>query len=41
MDNNVPEGTKQLIEGRERVFYSGYWVKTYKVPEDTCRPSAS
>ena len=35
MDNNVPEGTKQLIEGRERVFYSGYWVKTYKVPEDT------
>ncbi len=35
MDNNVPEGTKQQIDGRERVFYSGYWVKTYKVPEDT------
>ena len=35
MDNDVPEGTKQIIDGRERVFYSGYWVKTYKVPEDT------
>lgn len=35
MDINVPEGTKQVIDGRERVFYSGYWVKTYKVPEDT------
>ena len=35
MNNDVPEGTKQIIDGRERVFYSGYWVKTYKVPEDT------
>ena len=35
MDNIVPEGTRQIIEGRERVFYSGYWIKTYSVPEDT------
>ncbi|MDD3354347.1 hypothetical protein [Zoogloea sp.] len=35
MEDNVPEGTKRLIDGRERVYYSGYWVKTYEVPEDT------
>jgi hypothetical protein len=35
MDNTVPEGTRRIIDGRERVFYSGYWVKTYTVPEDT------
>jgi hypothetical protein len=35
MDNTVPEGTRRIIDGRERVFYSGYWVKTYAVPEDT------
>ncbi|WP_374484775.1 hypothetical protein [Zoogloea sp.] len=35
MNSNVPEGTKQIIDGRERVFYSGYWVKIYQVPEDT------
>jgi hypothetical protein len=35
MDNDTPEGTKRDVNGRERVFYSGYWVKTYKVPEDT------
>jgi hypothetical protein len=35
MDNTVPEGTRRIIDGRERVFYSDYWVKTYAVPEDT------
>ena len=35
MDNTVPEGTRRIIDGRERVFYSDYWVKTYTVPEDT------
>ena len=35
MDNTVPEGTRRIIDGRERVFYSDYWVKTYNVPEDT------
>jgi hypothetical protein len=28
-------GTKQIIDGRERVFYDGYWVQTYAVPADT------
>ncbi len=35
MENDIPEGTRQIIDGRERVFYSGYWLKTYAVPEDT------
>jgi hypothetical protein len=28
-------GTKEVIEGREMVFYDGYWVQTYAVPADT------
>lgn len=32
---NVPFGTKRLIDGQERVFYYGYWIKTYEAPEDT------
>jgi hypothetical protein len=23
------EGTRRIIDGRERVFYSGYWIRTY------------
>ena len=30
-----PEGTRRLIDGVERVFYDGYWIKTYPVPADT------
>jgi hypothetical protein len=28
-DENPAEGTRRVIDGRERVFYSGYWTKTY------------
>ncbi len=35
MDDDIPEGSRLVIDGTERVFYSGYWVKTYSVPEDT------
>jgi len=31
----IPNGTKKVIDGRERVFYDGYWVQTYAVPADT------
>ena len=24
-----------MIEGQERVFYDGYWIKTYPVPADS------
>ena len=29
------EGTRRIIDDRQRVFYDGYWIKTYPVPDDT------
>ena len=29
------DGTRRVIGGRERVYYDGYWIKTYPVPADT------
>jgi hypothetical protein len=34
-DAEVAAGTTRLIDGQERVYYEGYWIKTYPVPEDT------
>lgn len=34
-DEDLPEGTRRVIDGLERVFYDGYWIKTYPVPNDT------
>lgn len=31
----IPSGTRRMIAGQERVFYDGYWIKTYPVPDDT------
>ncbi|MCG2578028.1 hypothetical protein LZ012_13620 [Dechloromonas sp. XY25] len=33
--DDLPEGTRRIIEGQERVLYDGYWIKTYPVPADT------
>jgi len=33
--DNPPEGTRRIVDGLERVFYDGYWIKTYKVPTDS------
>ncbi len=30
-----PEGTRRMITGQERVFYDGYWIKTYPAPADS------
>jgi hypothetical protein len=35
MDNIVPLGKREVIDGRLRVFYYGYWVKAYEAPTDT------
>lgn len=35
MDREIPNGTLRIIDGRERVYTDGYWIKTYPVPEDT------
>lgn len=29
------EGSRRQIDGVERVFYDGYWIKTYPVPADS------
>lgn len=33
--DDPPEGTRRIIDGQERVFYDGYWIKTYPVPADS------
>jgi hypothetical protein len=35
MDNEIPSGTKRLINGQWRVYYDGYWIKAYDPPADT------
>jgi hypothetical protein len=31
----VPCGTKRVIDGVERVYYYGYWIRTYEAPAST------
>lgn len=35
MSNSIPMGQRQVIDGRPRVFYYGYWIKAYEAPADT------
>jgi hypothetical protein len=35
MNPQPARGTKQLVNGRLRVYYDGYWIRTYEVPQDT------
>ena len=34
-DDCPPEGTRRVIDGRERVFYDGYWIRTYRTPANS------
>ena len=34
-DERPAEGARRIIDEQERVYYDGYWIKTYPVPEDT------
>ncbi len=35
-DASAPEeGTRRLIDGQERLYYDGYWIKTYPVPANS------
>ena len=34
-DERPVEGTRRLVDDQLRVFYDGYWIKTYPVPDDT------
>jgi hypothetical protein len=35
MTDTTPCGTKKIINGVERVYYYGYWIKTYEAPANT------
>ncbi len=35
MENAIPFGKKEVVGGRLRVYYYGYWIKAYEVPADT------
>ncbi len=35
MSNSPENGTRQVIAGRECVFYDGYWIRYYPTPENT------
>ena len=34
-DDCPAEGTRRIIDGRERVFYDGYWIRTYPTPANS------
>lgn len=36
-DVEPTEGSRRTFDDIERVYYSGYWIKTYPVPADTLR----
>ncbi len=35
MDTSIAPGTRRVVNGQTRVYYEGYWIKTYPVPENT------
>ena len=35
MDASTPNGTTKVIDGEDRIFYDGYWIKAYRPPADT------
>jgi hypothetical protein len=35
VENATPLGKQEIIEGRVRVYYYGYWIKAYEAPSDT------
>jgi len=34
-DIEIPQGEQRVIDGQQRVYYDGYWIKKYDVPADT------
>jgi hypothetical protein len=34
-DDDVPLGERRMIAGQSRVYYYGYWIKTYPTPAET------
>jgi hypothetical protein len=34
-ETSIEAGTTRVIDGQSRVYYEGYWIKTYVVPSDS------
>lgn len=34
-DGDIPQGCERFIDGRPRVYYDGYWIRSYPVPSDS------
>ncbi|HYJ08288.1 MAG TPA: hypothetical protein VEX18_04750 [Polyangiaceae bacterium] len=34
MDTEIAQGTERVINGQRRVYYDGYWIRAYDVPDD-------
>jgi hypothetical protein len=41
MASEPARGTKRIVDGRERIYFDGYWVKTYPIPADTLEEKRS
>ena len=35
LENPPAEGSRRVVDGQERVYYEGYWIKTYPAPGDS------
>ena len=35
MSEVIADGTESVIDGRRRVYFDGYWLKSYPIPSDT------
>lgn len=34
-EEDVPQGTRRVIDGQKRAYYYGYWIKSYDPPTET------
>jgi hypothetical protein len=34
-ETDIPQGEQRVLDGQQRVYYDGYWIKKYDVPADT------
>jgi hypothetical protein len=37
MEAEPARGSRRIIDGRERIYLDGYWIKTYQAPADSLR----
>ncbi|MBX3686443.1 MAG: hypothetical protein KF909_09920 [Rhodocyclaceae bacterium] len=37
MTESIPLGTRKVIDGQDRTYYYGYWIKAYDPPADTLK----